>query len=275
MWKRAFYSYLEPAKQPDMESVLLAIKDKIATVTLNRPEKYNAVNRDLALTLQKKLKEAGESNAVRCITLTGVGKAFCSGQDLTEIKDPTGPEMKRILPEQLNPIVKILRTIEKPVLCVVNGVAAGAAVNIALCCDIVIASESAYFVQAFSKIGLIPDTGGTFMLPRLVGLQRATALMMLAEKIGGREAAEMGMIYKCFPDDALQQEALKMANSLASMPTKALIYTRKALNQSMTAGFGTQLDNEAEWQEKAAATDDFREGINAFLEKRKPDFKGK
>lgn len=258
-----------------MDSVLSEIKDKVATLTLNRPEKFNAINREMALGLQEKLGEVEKDVDVRCIVLTGAGKAFCSGQDLTEIKEPTGSEMKRILPEQLNPIARQLRTIQKPVLVVVNGIAAGAGANIALCCDIVIACESAYFIQAFSKIGLIPDTGGTYMLPRLVGFQKAIAMMMLAEKVSGVEAAEMGMIYKCFPDERLFVEAEKISRTLANMPTKALYYTRMALNQSMNSDFEQQLTNEMEWQQKSSATGDFIEGVQAFIQKRIPIFEGK
>lgn len=255
-----------------MDTVLYEVKDNIAYLTLNRPEKYNAFNREMALSLQSKLDQAEGDELVRCIVLTGTGKAFSSGQDLTEIKDPSGEEMRKILPEQLNPIVTKLRTIRKPVLAVVNGIAAGAAANIALCCDIVIAAESAVFIQAFTKIGLIPDSGGTYMLPRLVGLQKATALMMLAENVTAVEASAMGMIYKSFADADLKSEAEKMARHLASMPTKALVMTRKALAQSMHSDFEQQLENEAAWQAEAADTRDFAEGVAAFVQKRKPVF---
>lgn len=258
-----------------MEPVLLKIEDKVATLTLNRPEKFNAINREMALGIQAKLEEAEKEEAVRCIVLTGAGSAFCSGQDLTEITDAQGAEMKKILPEQLNPIVRKLRIVKKPVLGVVNGIAAGAGANIVLCCDIVVAGTSAYFIQAFSKIGLIPDSGGTYILPRLTGLQKAAAMMMLAEKISAAQADAMGMIYKCFPDEKLFVEAGKIARLLAAMPTKALVYTRLALQESMNATFEQQLGNEARWQAEAAATADFSEGVQAFLQKRVPVFSGK
>lgn len=258
-----------------MDSVLYEVKKQVAFLTLNRPEKYNAFNREMALALQAKLEEAEKDENVRCVVISGTGKAFSSGQDLTEIKDPTGPEMQRILPEQLNPIVTKLRTIQKPVLAVVNGIAAGAAANIALCCDIVIAAESAIFIQAFTKIGLIPDSGGTYILPRLVGLQKATALMMLADNVSAKEAAEMGMIYKSFPDENLVAEAGKIAERLSTLPTKALVFTRMALDEAMHSDFEQQLANEAAWQAKAAKTKDFSEGVTAFLQKRAPVFEGK
>lgn len=258
-----------------MSAVLLEVKNNIATITLNRPEKYNAINREMALELQQHLNDTEANEQVRCIVLTGAGKAFSSGQDLTEIKDPTGPEMQRILPEQLNPVVMKLRSIKKPVIAAVNGIAAGAAANIALCCDIVIAASSAVFTQAFSKIGLIPDSGGTYILPRLVGLQRATALMMTAEKVSADDAVAMGMIYKSFLDERFFYEAEQLANMIAAMPTQALLFTRQALDNSMHSGFQEQLNHEAAWQEKAAATADFAEGVKAFLEKRSPVFVGK
>lgn len=259
-----------------MSEVLYNLSGNIATITLNRPTKYNAINRTMGEGVLKMLEKADQDEQVRCVVLTGTGKAFCSGQDLTEIGDPHDQKVKKILPEILNPISRKLRSISKPVLCVVNGPAVGAGANIALCCDIIIAAESAIFRQAFTRIGLISDSGGTYILPRLIGLQRATAQMMLANDISAREATSMGMIYQYFPDKNLEEEAGKIARTLSSMPTKALYYTRMALNQSLHAqSFDEQLEHEAYWQEKAGNTEDFREGVNAFLEKRKPIFKGK
>ncbi|MCO5287221.1 MAG: enoyl-CoA hydratase-related protein [Chitinophagaceae bacterium] len=258
-----------------MHVVLYEADGGVARITINRPEKFNALNREVSLRLQEGLQRAESDPTVRCVVLTGKGKAFSAGQDLSELKGPLTEEIKRILPEQLNPIVTRLRSISKPVIAAVNGIAAGAAANIALCCDIVIAAESATFIQAFSKIGLIPDSGGTYMLPRLVGLQKAAALMMTADSVSATEAARMGMIYKAVPDDKLVFESELLADKLAKMPTKALYLTRRALDESMSAvNFETQLNNEARWQTEASATSDFSEGISAFLEKRPPIFRG-
>lgn len=257
-----------------MPSILFHIQDNIAVIVLNRPEKLNAFNREMALLLQDTLDECATSKEVHCIYLTGSGKSFCAGQDLGEVVDPNGPGMPRILAEHYNPIVKRLRNIPKPVLAAVNGVAAGAGANIALACDIVVASGSASFIQAFAKIGLIPDSGGTFHLPRLVGLQRAVALMMLGDKVSAADAHQMGMIYKVFGDDVFEQESKKMATTLSRLPSRALAYIKQALNQSHTNDLNTQLQLEDELQQKAAATKDFNEGIQAFLEKRSPNFTG-
>jgi 2-(1,2-epoxy-1,2-dihydrophenyl)acetyl-CoA isomerase len=258
-----------------MESVLLDIKDGIAHITLNRPDKYNAFNREMALRLIDILKTCGDNEAVRCLYITGAGKAFCSGQDLAEVTDPDGPGMNRILSEHYNPIVTAIKWLEKPVVAAVNGAAAGAGANIALCCDIVVAAEDAFFMQAFSAIGLIPDSGGTFTLPRLVGWQKASALMMLGEKIKAAEAERIGMIYQWFANDVFEKEAYAIAQKLAGMPTKALGLTKLALRWSTTHTFKEQLENEDKLQQRAAATADFKEGVAAFMEKRKPQFKGK
>lgn len=256
-----------------MPSVLFEVKNTIAFITLNRPDKYNAFNRDMALLMQEKLGEC-KSKEIRCVYITGAGKAFSSGQDLDEVVDPNGPDITKILVEHYNPIVRQIRKLEKPVVAAVNGVAAGAGANIALCCDIVIASQSASFLQAFSKIGLIPDSGGTYILPRLIGWQKASALMMLGEKISAQEAERMGMLYKVFPDDLFQQEAMNIAATLSQMPTKALALTKKMLNNSMVNNYDDQLHDEEIFQEHAGRTLDYKEGVQAFLEKRKPNFKG-
>lgn len=256
-----------------MSSILFEIKDSIAFITLNRPDKYNAFNREMALLMQEKLDEC-KSKEVRCVFITGAGKAFSSGQDLEEIASPNGPDVTMILSEHYNPIIKQIRNLEKPVIAAVNGVAAGAGANIALCCDVVVASQSGSFIQAFSKIGLIPDSGGTYFLPRLIGLQKASALSMLGDKVSAEEAERMGMVYKVFADDAFKEGAQKIATTLSQMPTKGLAFTKQAFNQSLNNSLEQQLKLEEELQVKAGNTTDYKEGVQAFLEKRKPIFKG-
>jgi len=257
-----------------MPFILFEIKNSIAFITLNRPEKFNAFNGEMALLLQEKLDECEKNISVRCVSITGAGKAFCAGQDLSEVIDSDGPGMEKILSEYYNPIIRTIRNLNKPVLAVVNGVAAGAGANIALCCDVVIASENASFIQAFSKIGLIPDSGGTFFLPRLIGFQKASALMMMGDKISAIEAERMGMIYKYFSEETFISEAEKIAITLSGLPTKGLAFTKQALNQSLEQNLEQQLQTEDLLQQKAASTNDFKEGVTAFIEKRKANFKG-
>lgn len=257
-----------------MSSILFDIKDNVAIITLNRPDKYNAFNREMALGLQEKLDECKASKNIRAVYITGAGKAFSSGQDLDEVVDPNGPNVTSILSDHYNPIIKRIRKLEKPVVAAVNGVAAGAGANIVLCCDVTIAAKSASFIQAFSKIGLIPDSGGTYFLPRLVGWQKASALFMLGDKISAEEAERIGMIYKVFADEIFEQEAMKIALTLAQMPTKALAFTKAALNNSLVNNYEDQLHDEELLQERAGRTKDYQEGVQAFLEKRKPNFIG-
>jgi len=257
-----------------MSSILFEIKDSIAFITLNRPDKFNSFNREMALLLQNRLDECASFHEIRCVYITGAGKAFCAGQDISELVGDDTPTMQQILAEHYNPIVKRIRNLPKPVIAAVNGVAAGAGANIALCCDVVVAAESASFIQAFSKIGLIPDSGGTFTLPRLIGWQKASALMMTGDKVSANEAERLGMVYKVYADVMFDDESKKLAHTLSAMPTKGLAYTKHALNHSFNNSWEVQLDLEDQFQQKAASTKDYQEGINAFLQKRKPDFKG-
>jgi 2-(1,2-epoxy-1,2-dihydrophenyl)acetyl-CoA isomerase len=257
-----------------MNFISTQLKNNVLIITLNRPDKFNSFNREMALELQNELDNAENNELVRSIVLTGTGKAFCAGQDLSEAIDPNGPGIEKIVREHYNPIILKIRKIEKPIIAAVNGVAAGAGANIALACDIVIAAQSSTFIQAFSKIGLVPDSGGTFFLPRLIGFQNASALMMLGDKLSATDAQSMGMIYKVFSDETFMDEVLKLADNLSKMPTKAIGYTKRLLNESMTNNLQEQLIQEGSLQVEAANSFDYKEGVNAFLEKRKPEFKG-
>ncbi len=248
--------------------------DKVLKINLNRPDKYNSFVREMALALQDELKKASADPSVRCIYLTGNGKAFCAGQDLAEATDPNGPELTKIVTEHYNPIVGAIRNIDLPVVAAVNGVAAGAGANIALAADVCVAKESASFIQAFSKIGLIPDSGGTFTLPRLIGMQKASALMMMGDKVSATDAERMGMIYKVFSDETFAEESMKIAQTLSNMPTKALVATKKLLNASSLNNLEDQLALEDKYQTECGQSYDYAEGTKAFLEKRRPEFKG-
>lgn len=256
-------------------TVLLQKENGVGYITFNRPDKYNSFNREMALAFQTHLDDCATDDTVRCIYVTGSGKGFCAGQDLAETPDPNNVDFEKIVSEHYNPIINRLRNIEKPIVAAVNGVAAGAGANIALACDIVVATQSASFIQAFSKIGLIPDSAGTFFLPRYIGMQRAAALMMLGDKVTAEEAVAMGMIYKAFADDSFESSAKQMAQTLASMPTKGIGLTKRLLNQSYNNNLDEQVALEMRVQVEAGKTEDFVEGVNAFMEKRKPVFKGK
>ncbi len=259
-----------------MPSIELHIENGVARITLNRPDTFNSFNRKMALLLQKTLDECTTNDEIRAIMLIGNGKAFCAGQDLKEVTSPElNPGFRKILEEHYNPIISRIRTIEKPIVAAVNGVAAGAGANIALACDIVVASEVASFIQAFSKIGLVPDSAGTFFLPRLIGFQKASALMMLGDKVSAKEAEQLGMIYKVFETETFEEEVTKLVSKLAQMPTKALGLTKRLLNQSLVNTLDEQLAIESDLQIASAESEDYAEGVNAFIEKRKPVFKGK
>jgi 2-(1,2-epoxy-1,2-dihydrophenyl)acetyl-CoA isomerase len=257
-------------------SILIKIENQVAYITLNRPDVFNSFNREMALLLQSILDDCEYNNDVRSIVITGNGKAFCAGQDLKEVtSSELNPGFKKILEEHYNPIITRIRAINKPIIAAVNGVAAGAGANIALSCDLVVASNKASFIQAFSKIGLIPDSGGTFFLPRLIGFQKATALMMLGDKVTAEEAEELGMIFKVISSESFNEEVEKLAVKLANMPTKALGLIKELLNKSNTNTLEQQLELEGKLQIEAALSEDYTEGVNAFMEKRKPIFKGK
>lgn len=256
-----------------MEHILFSINNGVGKITLNRPDVLNSFHMAMGKEMREVLEECKNNKAIRAVLITGAGRAFCAGQDLAAAIAP-GADIKVIVQEQYNPIVLGIRNLEKPVICAVNGVAAGAGANLAIVCDIVLAAYSSSFIQAFSKIGLVPDTAGTFFLPRLIGMQRATALMMLGDKITAEQAMEFGMVYRVLPDEALMAEAEKLAEQMATMATKGLGLTKRLLNASFTNSLKEQLDMEGELQAMAAKTQDNAEGVKAFLEKRKPVFKG-
>jgi 2-(1,2-epoxy-1,2-dihydrophenyl)acetyl-CoA isomerase len=256
-----------------MSSIISDLQNGVLSLKLNRPDKFNSFNKEMALLLQDELDTAQNDDTIRAVYITGEGKAFCAGQDLVEALDPNVP-LKNIVKEHYNPIILRLRNLQVPVVAAVNGVAAGAGANIALACDVVVAAESASFIQAFSKIGLIPDSAGTFFLPRLIGMQKASALMMLGDKISAAEAEKMGMIYKALPDENFAEASMQVALTLAQMPTKGLWYTKQLLNKTYSNTLSVQLDMEEEMQTLAGQTQDYKEGVTAFLEKRKPTFTG-
>ncbi len=254
--------------------IIVSDNNGVRTLKLNRPEVFNSFNQKMAFALHQELDKAETDKNVRAIVLIGEGKAFCAGQDLAEVMDPNGPELTSIVANHYNPIIERIRKIEKPIIGAVNGVAAGAGANIAIACDITIAKKSVAFIQAFSKIGLIPDSAGTFFLPRIIGFQKAAALMMTGDKVSAEDAAAMNMIYKAVDDENFETEVYKLAEKLAQMPTKGLGLTKRALNLSMTNNLTQQLAVEGELQTLAGQTYDYNEGVNAFLEKRTPVFKG-
>jgi len=257
-----------------MDHILTEIIQNVMVIRLDRPEKFNSFIRPMALRFQEELTHAAEDDDIRAVMIIGVGKAFCAGQDLAEAIQIDGPGLSRIVSEHYNPIIHAIVHHPKPIVAAVNGVAAGAGANIALACDIVLASEQASFIQAFSKIGLIPDSGGTYFLPKLVGRQKALGMMMFGDKIDAHTADSLGMVYKVLPAENFESAALEYAHTLASLPTKALHWTKVAVNQGFLQDLDTQLALEDKLQTQAGQTHDYQEGVQAFLEKRKPNFKG-
>ncbi len=261
-----------------MASILAALETGVLTITLNRPDRLNSFNPEMHQQLRRALERAAEEAEVRAVLLTGAGRAFCAGQDLSERNVAPGAapiDLAISLGSYYNPLVRRLRALPKPVVCAVNGVAAGAGANLALACDLVIAARSASFVQAFSKIGLVPDSGGTFFLPRLVGTARAMGLALLGEKLSADDASSWGLIWKVVDDGALAAEALAIARQLAAGPTKAYGLLKKAMHASAGNSLDAQLDLERDLQREAGFSEDYREGVAAFMQKRPPSFKGK
>ena len=258
--------------------ILYQVLDGVARVTLNRPDVLNSFNLDMARALQQALADAAADPAVRALHLTGAGRGFCAGQDLAEVLPKDGgpmPDIGVVVRSCYNPIIRAIRTIEKPVICAVNGVAAGAGANLAFACDITIAAEEASFVESFAKLGLIPDTSGTFFIPRLIGTQRATGLFFLGNKLPAPTAKQWGLIWDTVPLATLQETTLALATSLATQATRGFGLTKRALNHSLGASLDAQLDFEEQMMREAGRTDDYAEGVRAFLEKRKPAYTGR
>ena len=261
-----------------METILTEVKEGVLSVTLNRPDVLNSMNAAMAEALLAAMAGAASDPDVRAVLLTGAGRAFCAGQDLAEVLSVAGaepPDLGEVVHRQYNPIIRAIRTLEKPVICAVNGVAAGAGANIAFACDITVAAEEATFVQSFSRIGLIPDSGGTYLLPRLVGLQRAAALTMLADKLDAARARDWGLIFDVVPGAALAETAMGIARRLATMPTRGLGLAKRGFNAGLSNDLESQLALEEQLQRDAGATEDYAEGVRAFVEKRKPVFHGR
>ena len=259
------------------EHIEYRVDEGVAILTLNRPNSLNSFNAEMHAEMREALNQVRKDGSVRCLLITGNGRGFCAGQDLSDrnvAADAEMPDLGASIEKFYNPMIRTLRDLPLPVICAVNGVAAGAGANIALACDIVFAARSASFIQAFCKIGLVPDSGGTWNLPRLVGHARAMALSMLGDKISAEQAAQWGMIWSCVDDDQLMDEALSCARNLATQPTRGLALIKRALNASTTNTLDEQLDLERDLQRLAGRTDDYREGVAAFMEKRKPNFTG-
>jgi 2-(1,2-epoxy-1,2-dihydrophenyl)acetyl-CoA isomerase len=256
-----------------MASVLVSVEAGVQTITLNRPEKLNAFNPEMHMELRRALERALDEAAIRALLITGAGRGFCAGQDLSERKVEPGAapiDLSVSLGSYYNPLVRRLRELPKPVVCAVNGVAAGAGANIALACDIVLAARSASFVQSFARLGLVPDTGGTYFLPRLIGTARAMGLALLAEPLPADKAESWGLIWKAVEDDQLMPEATALARTLAAGPTKGFGLIKKALLASGGNSLDAQLDLERDLQREAGSTEDYRKAVQDFLKKKSP-----
>lgn len=260
------------------EHILFTIEQGVATLTLNRPAQLNSFNAQMHKEVREALKQVRQNAEVRCLLITGSGRGFCAGQDLGDRNVAPGaamPDLGESVEKNYNPLIRALRDLPMPVVCAVNGVAAGAGANIALASDIVLAAKSASFIQAFCKIGLIPDSGGTWTLPRAVGMARAKALTMLGDRVSAEQAEQWGMIWRCVEDADLQDEALKLARHLATQPTYGLALIKRGLHASASNSFDEQLDMERDLMRLAGRSEDYREGVAAFMEKRTPEFKGR
>lgn len=260
------------------ENIEFEITDGVAVLTLNRPDSLNSFNTDMHAEMRDALKQVKTNAEVRCLLITGNGRGFCAGQDLSDRNVDPGAEMPNLgesIEKNYNPMIRTISGLEMPVICAVNGVAAGAGANIALACDIVLASKAASFIQAFCKIGLVPDSGGTWTLPRAVGFPRAMALSMLGDKLSAEQAEQWGMIWKTYEPEELKDAALAMAKQLATQPTKGLALIKRAIQASANNSFDEQLDLERDLQTLAGRTEDYREGVSAFMNKRQPEFQGK
>ncbi|MCP8466432.1 2-(1,2-epoxy-1,2-dihydrophenyl)acetyl-CoA isomerase PaaG [Pseudomonas sp. ZM23] len=262
----------------NFEHILFSIEDGVALLSLNRPEQLNSFNAAMHSEVREALMLARQSPEARVLLLTGEGRGFCAGQDLSDRNVAPGAEMPDLgqsIEQFYNPLIRALRDMPLPVICAVNGVAAGAGANIPLACDLVLAARSASFIQAFCKIGLIPDSGGTWTLPRLVGMARAKALALLGNRLSAEQAEQWGLIYQVVDDASLRDEALKLARHLATQPTYGLALIKRSLNASLNNSFDEQLELERDLQRLAGRSDDYREGVSAFMEKRTPSFKGR
>lgn len=260
------------------EHLLFSVEDGVALLSLNRPEQLNSFTPPMHLELREALKQVRQTPEVRVLLLTGEGRGFCAGQDLSDrnvAPEAAMPDLDASIETYYNPLIRALRDLPMPVICAVNGVAAGAGANIPLACDLVLAARSASFIQAFCKIGLIPDSGGTWMLPRLIGMARAKALALLGERLTAEQAADWGLIYRVVDDAELRSEALKLARHLATQPTSGLALIKRSLNASFDNSFDEQLDLERDLQRLAGRSDDYREGVSAFMAKRSPTFRGR
>ena len=258
-------------------SILLEINEGVALLTLNRPANLNSFNAEMHQQMRDALNQVRKDASVRALVITGAGRGFCAGQDLSDrnvAATSEAPDLGESIEKRYNPMLRTLRDLPLPIICAVNGVAAGAGANIALACDITLAARSASFIQAFCKIGLIPDSGGTWTLPRLAGMARAKGMALLGDKIPAEQAESWGMIWQCVDDEKLMEETMKLARHLATQPTKGLALIKRAMNASANNTFDEQLDLERDLQRLAGRTEDYREGVAAFMEKRQPSFKG-